>query len=128
MEEGADIPAANRAFFLAADKGGAASADGKGREAAVIASGLGHPVDFFVGHKRERKLKVKNAKLWKPSGRMFELIPRLPLRLRSGLKAYSERQVRFYVEILSYNPIVGVLYHKMRSLSREFLREKTALT
>ena len=50
VEEGADFPSAFRAFFLAADKNGPAGAGGKGREAAVVTSGLGHPADFFVGH------------------------------------------------------------------------------
>jgi len=51
VEEGADIPGANGAFFLPADKSGPACAGGKGREATVVASGLGHPSDFSVGHK-----------------------------------------------------------------------------
>jgi len=34
-------------------------------------------------------------------------------------------KIQVLLETLSYNPIFGVLYHKVRSLSREFLREKT---
>jgi len=51
VEEGADFPGAFRAFFLTADENGTAGAGGKGRKAAVVTSGPGHPVDFFVGHK-----------------------------------------------------------------------------
>ena len=50
VEEGADFPGAFRVFFLAADKNSAACAGGKGRKAAVVTSGSGYPVDFFVGH------------------------------------------------------------------------------
>ncbi len=52
VEEGADKPVAFGVFFLTADKNCAAGAGGKGREAAVVTSGLGHPVDFLVRHKR----------------------------------------------------------------------------
>ena len=51
VEEGADFPGAFRAFFLSADKNSATGAGGKGREAAVVTSGPGHPADFFVGYK-----------------------------------------------------------------------------
>ena len=51
VEEGADVPAAFGAFFLTADENGTAGAGGKGREATIVTSGLGHPADFFVGHK-----------------------------------------------------------------------------
>ncbi len=50
VEEGADKPGAFGGFFLAADENGTACAGGKGREAAVVTSGPGHPADFFVGH------------------------------------------------------------------------------
>ncbi len=45
VEEGADKPVAFGAFFLMADKNGAAGAGGKGREAAVVTF-------FFVSHKK----------------------------------------------------------------------------
>ncbi len=43
VEEGADVPGAFGAFFLAADENGTAGAGGKGRKAAIVTS-------FFVDH------------------------------------------------------------------------------
>ncbi len=56
-----DRPAAFGAFFLAADQGGPAGTDGEGRKAAIVAPGPGHPVVFFVGHKR-RSGRQKSAR------------------------------------------------------------------
>ena len=52
LERRTDRPAALGAFLLPADQGGPAGTGGEGREAAIVASGLGHPVESFVGHKR----------------------------------------------------------------------------
>ncbi len=50
VEEGADKPGAFGAFFLTADKNGAAGAGGKGREAAVVTSFLvDHKMSFLRG-------------------------------------------------------------------------------
>ena len=48
-----------------------------------------------------------------------------PLEMTVGNGRFQRLQVSFYVENRGYNSILGVLYHKMRDFSREFLREKT---
>ncbi len=61
----------------------------------------------------------------------FSAAPSTALRAKGlfemtvGNGRFQRLQVRFYVETRCYNSILGVLYHKMRDFSREFLREKT---
>jgi len=48
-----------------------------------------------------------------------------PLEMTLGSGRFQRLQVSFYVETRGYNSILGILYHKMRDFSREFLGEKT---